>query len=203
MLKNQTLTKENTGLIIVDVQEKLFNRVERCNEVLHVMLQVIKSFKIMRMPIVVTEQYPKGLGHTIPVLKHFLDSKQKILEKTTFSCVGSDEISQHILSLPVQNWVLIGIEAHVCVLQTAKGLLAAGKNPVVLNDAVTSRSIYDFATAIAELRDLGVRVTSAETVIFELLGDSMVPEFKAVSQLIKESSPASSGGGCCQSSCGG
>lgn len=204
MLKNQTITKYNTGLLIVDVQGKLFSRVERNGEILQVMLQMISAFKILQLPIVVTEQYPQGLGGTIPILKHFLDIDQKYWEKTTFSCMGDAELSRHILSLPTQNWIVMGIEAHVCILQTVKGLLAAGKDPIVLNDAVTSRSLYDFSTAIAEIRDLGVRVTSAETILFELMGDSKVPEFKAISQLIKEQEQASSGG-CCggQTSCCG
>lgn len=194
MIKNQTLTKSNTGLILVDVQEKLFPKVERGPEVLQVMRQVIKGFQIMQLPIIVSEQYPEGLGSTIAFLKSVLDEDQKYLKKTTFSCFGNDEIRRHILSSPIQNWVVIGIEAHVCILQTVKGLLSAGKDPVVLNDAITSRSLYDFATAIAEMRDLGVRVSSAETILFELLSDSKTSEFKAISQLIKENS---SGGGCC------
>lgn len=86
---------------------------------------------------------------------------------------------------PTDQWVLIGIEAHVCVLQTAKDLIAEGKQVVVLNDAIGSRSIYDFSTAIAEMRDCGVRITSTETILFELLRNSQAAEFKAMSQLIK------------------
>jgi len=198
MAKVQFLQREKTGLLIVDVQEKLFERVERSAEVLEVILQVIKGFKTLHLPIVVTEQYPQGLGSTVPLIKSYLDKGQKFWSKTTFSCVSDKSVKEYISSLPVQQWVVVGIEAHVCVLQTVKELLLIGKDPVVLNDAITSRSIYDFSTAIAEMRDLGVRVTSAETILFELVRDSKAPEFKAISQIVKEGIPVS---GCCRPSC--
>lgn len=185
MLKNFFLSREKTGLLVVDVQEKLFSHVERPCEVLDVMQKVIKGFQIMHLPIVVTEQYPQGLGSTIQVLKSHLGEQQRYLTKTTFSCLSDQTIRQQILQMPIEQWVLVGIEAHVCVLQTAKELLGAGKQVTVLNDAITSRSIYDFSTAIAEMRDIGVRVTSMETILFELLGDSKAAEFKAISQLVK------------------
>lgn len=198
-MKNFFLDRKHTGLIVVDVQEKLFSKVERGAEVLEVMLQLIKSFQILQLPIVVTEQYPQGLGPTLPILKQSFCKEQKYLAKTSFSCVADPKIKDHLFSLPIQTWVVIGIEAHVCILQTVKDLLADGKDVVVINDAITSRSIFDFSTAIGEMRDMGVRVSSAETVLFELLRDSKVPEFKAVSQLIKE---GFNGGCCCKHPCG-
>lgn len=189
--------KSTTGLLVVDVQEKLFPKVECNADVLQVMTRVIKAFQIMQLPIIVSEQYPQGLGTTIAPLKNVLDDNQKYWKKTTFSCFGDNELRRHMLAMPCQNWVVMGIEAHVCILQTVKGLLASGKEPIVLNDAIASRSVYDFATAIAEMRDLGVRVTSSETVLFELLGDSKSSEFKAISQLIKEGDSVVNG--CCQS----
>lgn len=185
MITPVTLSRQQTGLLLVDVQEKLFGQMERPCEVLEALHKVIHGFQIMKLPIVVTEQYPQGLGHTILSLKNALGDSQRYFEKTTFSSLGDDKAREYILGLPITQWVVVGIEAHVCVLQTAKSLLAAGRQVVVLNDAISSRSIYDFSTAIAELRDLGVRVTSTETVLFELIGDSRSPEFKAISQLVK------------------
>lgn len=185
MTRNTFLTRDNTGLLVVDVQEKLLPHVERGEIVMHTMQQAIKGFHILRIPIVVTEQYPQGLGHTIPALKSCLGPKQQFLTKTSFSCMNDQEIKRYILSLRIEKWVLIGLEAHICVLQTAKGLLAAGKQVVVLNDAITSRSIFDFSTAIAEMRDIGVRITSTETALFELLRDSKETEFKQISKLVK------------------
>lgn len=179
------LTTKDTALLVVDVQEKLVKLVDRSTDVLHNIQKVIKGFQILRIPIVVTEQYPEGLGSTVPAIKSFLGEEQEYLSKTTFSCLGSPAIKHSMLAMGISNWVVIGIEAHVCILQTSKDLLAAGKNVVILNDAITSRSIFDYSTAIAELRDMGARITSSETVLFELLEDSKKPEFKAISQLIK------------------
>lgn len=182
---NYTLSRTSTALMVVDVQEKLFDQVERSCEVLNSILNVIQGFQIMHLPIIVTEQYPQGLGSTLDILKQYLGGQQQYLGKTTFSCLGDTEIQKQILAMPATQWVLIGIEAHVCIMQTAKDLLAAGRQVVVLNDAITSRSIYDFSTAIAEMRDCGARISSVETILFELLRDSRAVEFKQISQLIK------------------
>lgn len=172
-------------MLVVDVQEKLFSLVDRSAEVLHTIQKAIKGFQILGLPIVATEQYPQGLGPTVAGVKAILGGSQTYSSKTTFSCLADASTKSLILQMPVQQWVVVGIEAHVCVLQTAKDLLQANKQVVVLNDAITSRSVYDFATAIAEMRDIGVRVSSTETVLFELLEHSQAQEFKKISQLIK------------------
>lgn len=180
-----TLQRDRSALLVIDVQDRLFSEVERSCEILLSMQKVIQGFQILHLPIFVTEQYPKGLGSTIATLKACLKDDQEYMSKTTFSCIDEPFIKQKLLNKGINQWVLIGLEAHVCVLQTAKALLAANQEVVVLNDAISSRSIYDFSTAIAELRDCGIRVSSVETVLFELIRDSKAPEFKEMSQLIK------------------
>lgn len=182
---NFKLNRERTGLLLIDVQEKLFPYVENSCIVMHAMQKVIRGFQILGVPIYATEQYPKGLGGTVAVLKGLLGPSQQYLTKTAFSCLDDEAIKKAFLELPIDQWVVIGIEAHVCVLQTVKDLLLCDKQVVVLNDAISSRSIYDFSTAIAELRDCGARISSTETVLFELLRTSKASEFKEVSQLIK------------------
>lgn len=183
--QNFTLSREEAGLLVIDVQEKLFARVDRFQEVMGDMLLAIKGFQMMGLPIYVSEQYPEGLGHTVNELKSCLGPAQRYYTKNTFSCIGDKTLKNALLSAHINQWVLIGIEAHVCVLQTAKELLNEGKQVVILNDAISSRSIYNFSTAIAEMRDCGARISSTETVLFELLGNSKAPEFKQFSQLIK------------------
>lgn len=161
------------------------NQVENSCEVLYRMQQAIKGFQILHLPIIVTEQYPQGLGQTVAALRESLGEAQHYFSKTTFSCLEDDAIGEHIEVLARKNWVLIGIEAHICVFQTAKTLLSKGMQVVVLNDAITSRSIYDFSTGIAEMRDIGARISSVETVLFELLQHSKAAEFKSISQLVK------------------
>lgn len=183
--RNDKLQRERVGLLVVDVQEKLFPYVENSCPVMQTIQKAIRGFQILHLPIYVTEQYPKGLGSTIATLKGVLGQDQTYLVKTAFSCLDDSSIKSTLLEAPIEQWVMVGIEAHVCVLQTAKDLLDSQKQVVVLNDAISSRSIYDFSTAIAELRDCGARISSTETVLFELLRDSKAAEFKEISQLIK------------------
>lgn len=185
MNRNARLDRKKTALLVIDVQEKLFPLVENSCIVIQAMQQVIRGFQILDLPIFATEQYPEKLGSTVAVLKGLLGEQQHYFSKTAFSCLGETSVRENLLSLPIEQWVLIGIEAHVCVLQTAKDLLEEGKQVIIINNAISSRSIYDFSTAIAEMRDCGARITSAETVLFELLRHSKTAEFKEISQLIK------------------
>lgn len=185
MKRNNKLNREKVGLLVVDVQEKLFPYVENSCPVMQTLQKAVRGFQILNLPIYVTEQYPKGLGSTVATLKGVLGQEQIYLVKTAFSCLDDPAIKDTLLKAPIDQWVVIGIEAHVCVLQTVKDLIENGKQVTVLNDAISSRSIYDFSTAIAELRDCGARISSTETVLFELLRDSKAAEFKEISQLIK------------------
>jgi len=196
MMNRFTLTREKTGLFIIDVQEKLFPLVERSYEVLYKLTQLIKGFQILKMPIVVTEQYPQGLGTTVLPVKNILGEGQVFLSKTSFSSLGNEDIKNNILERAEDCWVLAGVEAHVCVLQTAKDLLNAGKKVIILNDAISSRSIFDYSSAIAEMRDFGARISTTETVLFEILADSKALGFKEISQLVRCSSEKPSC--CCQ-----
>lgn len=182
------LEPSKTVLLIVDMQENLFPKIENGNEILQTICKVLKAFQILQLPILTSEQYPPGLGTTLEILKDQLGEDYHPFTKTTFSCLEDAEISNSIAKLPYTQWVVVGIEAHVCVLQTVKDLLKAGKQVTVLNDAISSRSIYDFSTAIAEMRDAGARISSSETVLFELVKDAKHPQFKAISALIKSCS---------------
>ena len=180
-----TLQASQTVLLIVDMQEKIFATVDRGPDILHTMCKLIKGFQILNLPILISEQYPEGLGQTLEPLQTILGDLYHPWVKSTFSCLDNSDFFNCVISLPYTQWIVVGIEAHICVLQTVKGLLKAGKQVAVLNDAITSRSIYDFSTAIAEMRDAGARVSCAETVLFELIKDSKHPQFKPISDLIK------------------
>ena len=182
-MKIHFIKKSDALLIIVDVQEKLFPHIDHACDILEKILILAKGFQILQIPILLTEQYPKGLGHTISPLKTVLDSIEPYA-KTTFSAAHDETIRQEILNCGRNQIILVGLEAHICILQTAKDLLAMGKEVIIVNDAISSRSIYDFSTAIAELRDYGARITSTETLLFELLRDAKTPEFKEITALI-------------------
>jgi nicotinamidase-related amidase len=180
-----TLQPSQTVLLIVDVQEKVFASVDRGADILNTLFKLVKGFQILDLPILLSEQYPHGLGCTVESLKSLLGNSYHPWIKSTFSCLDNPDFFNFVLSIPYSQWIVVGIEAHICVLQTVKGLLEIGKQVTVLNDAMTSRSTDDFSTAIAEMRDAGVRVSCAETVLFELLKDSKHPQFKLISGLIK------------------
>lgn len=182
---NQELNASKAALLIVDIQEKLFPLVEHPCEILEKGLKLIKGCRLLKLPIFISEQYPKGLGNTIPAVKEAAGLDVKVFSKTAFSCLNEPLVKEEIEKVHCNQWILIGIEAHVCILQTARSLLKAGKQVIIANDAISSRSIYDFSTAIAELRDMGARISSTETILFDLLLDSKHPEFKAFSALIK------------------
>lgn len=180
------LDRAHAGLLVIDVQECLVAAVDRGCEVVQNIATAIRGCSLLKLPIIVSEQYPKGLGPTTLGIKMAFEDPQPLtFTKTSFSCMGDPKFREYILSSPIKQWILVGMEAHVCVLQTAKDLIKEGLQVTVLNDSITSRSVFDFSTAIAELRDCGARVACTETALFELLKDSNAPEFKAISQLIR------------------
>lgn len=181
------LSSDNCALMVIDVQERLFPHLDHECEFLKGILKMARGAQILGVPIIATEQYPEGLGRTVEPLRNLLGEEMVYLQKTTFSCGSDPAIGKMLAEMEVDQVILAGIEAHICVLQTAWDLLGMGKQVTVINDAITSRSIYDFSTAIAEMRDLGARITSSETVLFEILGDSKAPAFKAISELVQSS----------------
>lgn len=184
-MKKSGLDKDRAQLLIIDVQEKLFPLVEHPSEILEKIIKLIKGVQIFKLPIWVSEQYPKGLGKTIERVQQEVGKDARYFSKTSFSCVNDENFLKALEQCDKKQWILAGIEAHVCILQTARSLIERGFEVIVVNDAISARSIYDFSTAIAELRDLGVRITSTETVLFDLVSDSNKPEFKKLIELVK------------------
>lgn len=180
-----TLHPAQTILLIVDVQEKLFPFIDRGPAMLNALSALVQGIQLLDLPILLSEQYPQGLGQTVEPLRALLGEAYHPWIKSTFSCVDNPPFFECMLSLPYTQWIVVGIEAHICVLQTVKGLLSAGKRVVVLNDAVGSRFSNDCEIGIAEMREGGARISGVETVLFELLKESTHPQFKAISQLIK------------------
>jgi nicotinamidase-related amidase len=144
---------------------------------------LLQAANVVQVPTIATEQYPQGLGETLPELKqHFLNTK--LIAKTAFSACAEPAFKQHLHSDKTQI-VLTGMEAHICVLQTALDLLNANKQVFVVEDAIISRNPSNKANAIARMRDAGCVVTNTESVVFEWLGNANHEAFKAISKLIK------------------
>lgn len=177
--------KDSVALLVVDVQERLLRAMHDGPQTLKNITTAVQGFREMTLPIVVTEQYPEGLGRTVPEILNVLGTEVDVLSKTQFSGVESGLVRSKMSTVPANTWVLCGLEAHVCVLLTARDLIATGKNVVVLLDATTSRKSYHVTLAAGEMRHLGVRVTSVETMLFDLLGDANAPAFKTISRLVR------------------
>lgn len=179
------VTKENTALVIVDVQEKLAATMKDKDQVVHNIRLMSQAAKLFNMPILLTEQYPKGLGRTLPEIRTEIPTTVTPIEKMTFSCCQSDEFSRSLENLKVDQIILTGMETHICVLQTALDALQDGYKVQVVEDAVCSRTKDRWETGLRQMEKAGVLITCTETVIFELMGKAGTEEFKIMLKMLK------------------
>lgn len=184
-VKNQELlSKEGAALVIIDIQEKLFPHMAEKDRIAQNVAKLLKFAEIMKIPIVLTEQYPKGLGRTIPEVKRLIPNIHPI-EKVDFNCLGSEEFKACLGRLEAKTLIITGIESHICATQTAIDGLNKGYNVYVVSDAVSSRSLADKAIAIERMRQSGVTIVSTEMLIYELLARAGTAEFKETLKLVK------------------
>ncbi len=179
----------DTGLLVVDVQERLIRLLPECARIVWNIGRLLEAAALFNLPRLATEQYPQGLGPTVADLAARLE---RPCEKRAFSCLGSPEIVAELERLPVAKWLVVGIETHVCVQQTVLDLLAAGFRVYIAVDAVGSRYATDHRTALARMDGAGATLTTTEAALFEWCQTSEAPQFKRISQLIKQSQAASS-----------
>ena len=177
------LTPQNSVLVIVDVQEKLFKLSHRREESLAAMQRLIRSCRILNMPALVTLQYVKGLGPLTPELAEATQGLPA-LEKLAFSCCGLPEFARRLKELGRQRVILCGIEGHVCVQQTAIDLMK-DYFVYVAADAIGSRQRHDHKVAVERLRDCGAVITTVESAVFEMLREAGTEQFKACLPLFK------------------
>ncbi len=178
--------REKAVLVVVDVQQRL---VPSMNQDIYRQTRLnidmlLKGAEELGVPVVATEQYPKGLGHTVPELAEACQSK--LIEKASFGCCGEPAFPDYIKSLDRPQVIVTGMEAHVCVYQTVLGLLEAGYQVHLVRDGICSRGKVDYQSALDNAARAGAVVTTAETVLFQLLRTAAAPEFKAISALIKK-----------------
>lgn len=177
--------RAHTGLIVVDMQEGFRPVIDAFDDAVANAGLLAEGFAILGRPVIVTEQYPKGLGPTVPELASRLPEGTTPIEKTRFSGCGVPEFDRAVDRAGCRAWVVAGIEAHVCVEQTALDLMERGHDVHVAADAVSSRTPRNRALGIDKMMSLGVHVTSAEMAIFEMVEDAGAPEFKAISRLVR------------------
>jgi hypothetical protein len=180
------LERARSQLVVVDLQEKLSPTIAAFDSVMGRVGFVVEAARTLGVPITITEQYPKGLGPTEPALLASCGNAAAIFAKTAFSCLKDEAIADHLASHPARKQlVLVGIEAHVCVLQTALDAVAAGYQVFVVGDAIASRSFADADAARQRMAVSGVTMVSAEMVFFEWLERAGTPEFKQLSGLLR------------------
>ena len=177
------LDRTKACVLLVDVQEKLIPVMWNFAPVEKYCKAMILAARELGLPVLATEQYPKGLGATLTSLREALGAAP--LVKMHFSCGADPEFAKALEATGRKQVVLVGIEAHVCVFQTARDLLERGYEVFVCADAVTSRFEEHRRVALEQMRDMGAVVTSAETCIFDLLHACGTPEFKRVSPLVR------------------
>jgi len=175
---------ERSSLLLVDVQQGLAPVMAEPRRVYRGCGLLLRAAVRLGLPLVVSEQYPKGLGHTVGELAELVPAGT-VMEKLHFSCAADPAILERFQRLGRPQVVVAGIESHVCVLQSALGFKAAGFEPVVVADACSSRTEASHETAMRRLAANGVQVVTVEMVIFEWLHRAGTPEFKELSALIK------------------
>ena len=175
------LTAESAALLLIDMQERLMPAIYDGEMVVARAVRLAEAARLLEVPIRATEQYPAGLGRTVPPLA---DYPQAVLTKTAFSA-AADPGFPALLPSGVSQIVVAGCEAHVCVLQTVLGLLPRGHRVLLAADAVGSRDPDDRAAAIARARQHGAEIVTSEMVLFEWLRDAQHPRFREVQKLLK------------------
>ncbi|GMR23921.1 MAG: hydrolase [Acidobacteriota bacterium] len=179
------LRAEAACLLVVDIQERFRTVMADANALIAVSVRLVKTFRALELPIIVTEQYPQGLGQTVEELREALDGEASPHAKTCFSACGSDEISSSLVEQRIRQVLVCGIEAHVCVSQTVHDLIQRGLSVHVAVDGVRSRKTYDRDVALSRMERAGAILTTSEAAAFELLEDARHPSFKKVQALYK------------------
>jgi isochorismate hydrolase len=178
------LRKDDTLLVIVDIQTKLLNVMFERERLISSCRKLIQSINLLEIPILVTEQYPEGIGPTDSVILELLQGRD-IISKMSFSCCGVEDFSQRIKSSGEKQIVVIGIESHICVLQTVHDLLNQDYFVYIPYDAVSSRKEGDYKNALERMKQVGAVIGSMESAIFELMKTADIPVFRQISKIIK------------------
>jgi nicotinamidase-related amidase len=207
-MKAKKADAKNTVLVVVDMQEKLVPAMKEKPALVDACETLIKGCRILNVPVLYTQQYSKGLGRTIPIIvdagttvvdssadnitaavENPIESQHPVsfsfIEKTSFSVMGEPEFEKRLEALGKQDVILCGIEAHVCVLQSALDLLNTDRNVFLASDAISSRHGKDYQSAMSRAAASGGVVTTVEAILFELMRDARSPMFKEISKLVK------------------
>jgi nicotinamidase-related amidase len=186
MLHQNTLELTRSALVIIDMQEAFRTKIPGFDEVAVRIATMVEAAKLLHLPILVTEQYPSGLGDTASEIKKVLPDSDQIIEKTTFSSCGVESFISQLEATQATQILVCGIEAHICVNQTVHDLLARGFQVHLLTGCIASRQPANKRVALRKMQMSGALPSSIEMALFELLRDAKHEQFKAIQQLIKQ-----------------
>ena len=184
MTKRTGIDRKKLALVIIDIQDKLYPSIHDKESVKENVIKLIEFSKILGIPIVLSEQYPRGLGETIQEIKDALPDYGP-LEKNTFSCCGEGDFETRLLELGIETIAITGIECHVCVFQTTRDALARGYDVHVISDGVSSRTPENKKVGLDRVREMGAVISSTEMFMFEVMERAGTSEFKQVAPLLK------------------
>ena len=181
------LERANTVLLVIDVQQKLMPVIDGADRVVRNIERLVRGAHILGVPALLTEQYVKGLGPTVDAVRIAFEESggYRPIEKACFSAQGCEPFAAQLAALRRRQVVVAGVETHVCVYQSVTDLLTAGYEVTIVADAVSSRTPRNREIALQRLVSEGVKLSSTEMALFELLGVSGTDEFRAISRLVK------------------
>ena len=180
------LDHKRCALFVIDPQEKLMAAIHNAENVEETIALLVRAAKELAMPVIVTTQYKKGIGPVVPALSELLEGIEEI-DKVEFDAFSNPDVRTKVANLPssCDTLILTGVEAHICIHQTALSALARGYHVVICEDAISSRNKRHKKSAVESFRAMGMKVCPAETIVFELLKKAGTPEFKALLPFIK------------------
>jgi nicotinamidase-related amidase len=184
-MSSTLLTPEQSLLLVIDIQEKFRPALFNAEQVIANTERIIKGCEALGVPIIFTEQYPQGLGHTVPELTAACSSDAPVYEKTAFGCFNDEAIAQAIQHSGRRQIMVCGIESHICVNQTVCRLLAANFQVHLIEDAIGSRQEAMYQIGLKKMTQLGAFPSCVEMALFELLASAQHPQFKTIQALVR------------------
>jgi len=178
------LEKHRTALVVIDIQERFRDLIHGQDQLLKSTGRLVRAFRELDMPVLLTEHYSRGLGVTMVEIRSLLDGIKPI-EKIAFSCDGDAGFRNALNALNRDQLILCGIEAHVCVYQTARDLMDRGKQVAIAADAVSARHAADREIGLRHMQRIGVQVMNADMILFEILREAQTDDFKAIQPILK------------------
>lgn len=178
------IQKENSIALLIDIQEKLFPSVHHGDALIENVQKLLAGLRVLQVPIIYSEQYPKGLGGTLESLRNNLVDATYVT-KTSFSCCAAEDFIPTLEQYARKVVLVMGIETHICVQQTVLDLLEKEYQPVVVADCVSSRKDYNKEIALERMRQEGAVITTVESILYEMMGSAKAPEFKQILEIIK------------------